>query len=199
MLLDYMLLGSLRADAYGFGPPLPPGFDLPSGTRMYTSAVLQAILATAKGRLFYAETKKAIQAGWSIRAVGSQTASELVDRITGVFTEFAAARWTAPISAYALSGSADLARTVDLICPLCTRKGAPTPLPIPRTQPTTGVTFTTVLPWHVKYKNELLIGAGVIAAAALLGMLSRRRSSSGSAKVMLVTPSVIPALPAPAK
>jgi hypothetical protein len=152
----------------------------PPGTRVEVSPALDRILATPQGAAMYAAAREAAQKYYKIVAVGSQTGSEVVARIAGVFTEFYAARWTKPVTPESLANSEEFKQTVYNICLLCSRRGTPeakhvyTSIPIEKQDTEKDYAVGAETDWT----KIALVSLGVLAVGAVLFSLTKSRRSA---------------------
>jgi len=165
---------------------------LPPGTRTDVSPALAAILQTQKGREIFDTAKQGVRAGWNVRAVGGQTPEQVTDRIAGVFTEFYAGRWTAPVTLTLIATSPELERVVNSVCSLCAKKAQwefypPTPGPSPSPGPVTDGGKS----WFEENQKTLLIGAAVVVGLLVVGALFTRRRGAAPVTAMVSVPATL--------
>lgn len=88
-------------------------------------AETDAVLSTPVGRALYSSAVQAIPQMYRIVTVGSETESELIDRIAKSFARNVAGRWQGPVSPESVSKSQDLVMSINAHCSLCYEKGTP--------------------------------------------------------------------------
>jgi hypothetical protein len=77
------------------------------------------------GRALYNSAVQAIPKMYRIVTVGSETESELIDRIAKSFVRNVAGRWQGSVSPESVSRSQDLVMSINAHCSLCYEKGTP--------------------------------------------------------------------------